>query len=154
MLLTETLLAALRLWDTGILSDDSTVELITSRIPKMALQMLIRTLSIQIKDGSWASSVEVTAYGVLTLKRMKSLPWNEDLKTLVDRAISKGIGFLETNESRWDIPDLIWIEKTTYGSSILSQTYCLASVTAFTSSHWGRRVMQLFGSSGLGLLLH
>jgi hypothetical protein len=141
MLLTEALVLVLKLWDGGDLTDLSQ-DLIAHRIPIVTFQILVRTLSTQ-SEGSWKTSPEITAYALLTLKRLASLPWNKELETEIHDSISYGTSFLEANESKWNSPEFIWVEKVTYGSAILSETYCLAALQASSVYIWGERVSSL-----------
>ena len=41
----------------------------------MVPRILIRTLSSQSRNGSWRGSPEITAYALLTLRELVTLPW-------------------------------------------------------------------------------
>jgi len=114
-----------------------------ARLVQVALQILIRTLSSQSEHGSWRDSTEVTAYALLTLKTVASLPCTTAaLRQKVEESIQLGTGFLQSREALWGAPELLWVEKVTYGSSILAETYCLAAIRATTRArNWGDRVL-------------
>lgn len=149
MLLTEVLLTTLRLWDLNDLIDLPR-DLMETKAPIISFQITLRTMSLQLEDGSWAKSPEITAYAILTLKKMVTLPWNKDLRILINRSIRDGINYLQKNEDRWDVPDLIWVEKVSYGSKILSQAYCLAAIVTSSSYEWNGNVLRVFSAFTLG----
>jgi hypothetical protein len=132
MLLTEVLVTTLRLWDLNGLIDLPR-HLMEIKALMITFQIIMRTMSLQLEDGSWEKSPEISAYAILTLKKVVTLPWNKDLRTLINRSIRDGISYLQKNKDRWDIPDIIWVEKASYGSKILSQAYCLAAIVASPS---------------------
>lgn len=129
MLLAQALVGAVKFWGSN--PDDvvgpSLNKLVRDRIPLITLQIIVRTLSAQDKSGSWKESPEITAYAVLTLERLFDLPWcaPAGLDVHIREAISRGTGFLEQAVIS---PAVVWVEKVTYGSSILSEAYCLAAL--------------------------
>lgn len=149
MLLTEVLVTTLRLWDLNGLIDLPR-DLMETKAPIITFQIIMRTMSLQLEDSSWAQSPEISAYAILTLKKVVTLPWNNDLQILIDRSIRNGISYLQRNEDRWDVPDLIWVEKVSYGSKILSQAYCLAAIAASSSYEWSGNVLRVFSAFTLG----
>ena len=145
MLLAEVCIRLLFLWDTGRL-ENFPEELLREKLPITLIQVLNKTMLDQEKDGSWTSnkSSETTAYGVLTLQSLSSLPWltlvNEDILY----AIRLGQGFLEELEESWTEPVKVWIEKVAYGSTCLSEAYCIAAMRASKPSYnWSRRTASL-----------
>ena len=70
MLLAQALTRLLSLWDACVL-DSVFGGLINDRIPIILIQILIRTL----RDLELPQPSEATAYAVLTLSRLSSLPW-------------------------------------------------------------------------------
>ncbi|KAI0850465.1 Ent-kaurene synthase [Daldinia vernicosa] len=144
MLLAEALTQVVEVWDKGHIAGLST-NLISQRIPLITLQMLIRTADGQSSNGSWKDSPEITAYAVLTLKKLAPLPWIAGILDIKTReSIDRGVKYLEANEGRWDTPELIWVEKVTYGSKLLSETYCLAALRASSSRDWSEKATGLF----------
>lgn len=131
MLFAQALLRTIELWEST--TDDFVVlslkEYVRDHVPLITLQILVRTLSAQHENGSWHDCAETTAYGLLTLKRVANLPWctSDVIKENIRGSIDRGQKFLR----RWDeVPPMIWVEKVTYGSAILSKAYCLASLVA------------------------
>lgn len=131
MLFAQSLLCTLQLWNSA--TDEFVVsslkEFVIEQVPLITLQILVRTLSAQHDNGSWHDCAETTAYGLLTLKRVANLPWctSNAIEENIRGSIDRGEEFLR----RWnEVPAKIWVEKVTYGSAILSQAYCLASLVA------------------------
>lgn len=141
MLLSEALTLLLKLWEEDT-SLDLPEDLISNRVPIVLFQMLTRTLSSQSEDGSWGQkpSSEITAYGTLTLKQLGSLPWAKALESEIQSAISRSVSFLENNQASWNQPEHTWIEKVSYGSSLLCEAYCLAAMKHTGKYAWGEKV--------------
>ena len=145
MLLAQAFVKLLYGWDSGQflkLPED----LIHDQVPLVLFQILIRTLEKQSSDGSWGLRVpsrEITAYAVLTLKTLSSLPWLAHFKFQLQAAIRRGSTFLVMNYDDWNCEEYIWVEKVTYALTPLSRTYCLAALCAGTSLSWGERVASL-----------
>jgi hypothetical protein len=102
--------------------------LLHERIPLMTLQIIIQTLSGQDAGGSWKNSPEITSYSVLTLRKLVGLPWMDHIRYKIEEAIDRGTNFINEEEINWGKPALVWVEKVTYGSAMLSSTYCLAAI--------------------------
>ncbi len=144
MLLSEALMQVVQAWDNNLLAG-LPLELIAECIPLVTLQILIRTLSTQSTNGSWKNSPEITAYAILTLKRLVHLPWiSTVLSPIARESIDRGVKYLEVNEAKWDTPEFVWVEKVTYGSHVLSETYCLAALQASSSHEWREKASSLF----------
>ncbi|CAF9942337.1 hypothetical protein IMSHALPRED_003626 [Imshaugia aleurites] len=130
MLFVQALIRLLKLWNDGlqcVLPDD----LIRTRIPIILCQALIRTLQAQNSDGSWGdrnsdeSTHEETAYSVLTLARISSIAFPEPLQLCIMAAIENGRKVLLTHAEK---PRYLWIEKVSYKSDALCESYCLAAL--------------------------
>ncbi|RYP56825.1 hypothetical protein DL771_011600 [Monosporascus sp. 5C6A] len=101
---------------------------LSEQIPVISLQILIKLLASQGKDGSWDGSCEITAHAVLSLSSISRFPWIRKLPR--DRlfiSIEQGKSFLKANREDWKRGQHLWIEKVTYSSNILSEAYCLAA---------------------------
>ncbi|MCJ1397653.1 hypothetical protein MMC11_000849 [Xylographa trunciseda] len=136
MLLAEALTRLLYLRDSGqlpLLPE----ELTTNRVPTVLVQICNRTLFCQSSHGSWGAnnSTEITAYAVITLVAISSLPFLQQLEKEILAALKTGRQFLSRSSERWDEAQHIWIEKTSYGSPVLSEAYCLAAMKCSTLSH-------------------
>lgn len=147
MLLCNAFIKLLEIWDNGLLPE-LPKELIGEEVPIVLCHILLRILQDQSSDGSWrygSTSRETTAYAVLTLKRLISLPWLAHLQPRVQAAISRGSTYLALNQDMWHHCEYIWVAKTTYALPPLSRAYILASLCAGTESHsWGDKVKNLF----------
>ncbi|KAF2677878.1 hypothetical protein K458DRAFT_446746 [Lentithecium fluviatile CBS 122367] len=129
MLIAQTFLLLLKRWAKNEL--DSTAvpkSLMYQEVPRTLLDILGRTMRSQRDDGSWESKREVTAYAVLTLAPLLSLPWVDFLKPEGIACMYRGKAYLENSRHQWRIAESVWIEKTVYGSPNLSQAYSLAAL--------------------------
>ena len=81
-------------------------------IPRTLLDILSQTMREQKADGSWESKREVTAYAVLTLGPLLSLPWVDFMKAEGIGCMYRGKAYLESSRSQWREAERIWIEKT------------------------------------------
>ena len=139
MLLAGAFIKLLRAWDQGTFIG------MNAGLPRILLQIAIRTLHAQKSDGSWGlnGTCEETAYGILTLCSIANLPW-VSINCQVESAIVLGRLYLTEHLKKWDQPAYVWIEKVIYGSASLSVAYCLAAVKAKSSSYrWTDRVSAL-----------
>jgi hypothetical protein len=128
MLTAQTLLLLLKRWARNELDSESTPQkLMNQDIPRTLLGTLAQTMSSQKDDGSWESKCEVTAYAILTLAALLSLPWVDFLKSEGIACMLRGKAYLEKHRQQWRIAERLWVEKTVYGSLNLSQAYCLAA---------------------------
>jgi hypothetical protein len=112
-------------------------------------QILSRTLIEQHPDGSWDSSLEVTAYSVLTISRMMLLPYVDKLKIdHIAPALRRGCGYLIDHQHDPVQPrreDYVWIEKVSYVSSFLRKVYTVAAIHASRKqSPCSERLVSLF----------
>ena len=148
MLMADALSSLIERWHDGALGDMD-ADYLAEHVPRLTLQILMRTLSAQSDEsGSWKQSSEITAYGLLTLKSLASLPWVRTAIGIqvVYECIDRATEYLRAHKDRWDSPELIWVEKVNYGSSILSETYCLAALqrTVTDSTRWGKPTTGLY----------
>jgi hypothetical protein len=128
MLTAQALLLLLKRWAKNELDSEAIPKrLMYQDVPQTLLDILARTMRSQQDDGSWESKREVTAYAVLTLAPLLSLPWVEFLKPEGIACMFHGKAYLENNRNQWRVAERIWVEKTVYGSPNLSQAYCLAA---------------------------
>jgi hypothetical protein len=148
MLIAQSLTSFMKRWGKNELEMGSVpAKLIHQDIPRTLLDILSRTMRLQQADGSWESKREVTAYAVLTLAPLLDLPWVNFLKPEGIACMYRGKAYLENNRYRWREAEKIWIEKTVYASSNLSQAYCLAaSKIVVSSSQMSQKIAELFPS--------
>ena len=80
-------------------------------------------------------------YAILTLKAVQSLSWIAGLVGDIISAIQRGRKFLRESGSTWKKSQYLWVEKVTYGSTLLSEAYCLAAIKNSDSAReWTDRV--------------
>ncbi|KAI9692681.1 MAG: hypothetical protein M1820_009475 [Bogoriella megaspora] len=144
MLLSEALVKALRLWDNDTFSGLD-VQMI-DEVPSVLAQALSTVLSRQNSDGCWGDgSSEITAYAILALTNLASIPVTGiALEQACTDAIARGREFLLDSKPLWKRPRAVWIEKVTYSSPLLCQTYCLAALKAsIDTASWSKATEQL-----------
>ncbi|GBF67142.1 copalyl diphosphate synthase [Trichophyton mentagrophytes] len=105
---------------------------LASRVAITVFQACLRAMLDQHEDGSWNSSTEQTAYGVLILTEARPLCFLDDIRDSLDSAIGRGVSFLHANRGS-QVGNFIWIEKVTYASPLLAEAYELAAIKAATS---------------------
>ena len=145
MLLVEGLMRTLELWDKGHLAE-LRVTLMQDRFPITLIQILNRTLMNQTlaETQTTGDNIEATAYAVLTLRTIGTLPWPSHIAECVYSVIEHRQKFLLANSHRWDQPQYLWVEKVTYRSSSLAKAYYLAAVQQPKKPYqWSDRVKNL-----------
>ena len=90
-------------------------------------QISTQTLRSQNQDGSWGKKGfrEETAYAILVLAYSLHHPFMSDVEREAHAGIKLGRSFL-TSEAKVPREDL-WVEKVTYASEVLSESYILAA---------------------------
>lgn len=149
MLLAEAFIQLLLAWDKGLLKN-LPESLLRDRIPVVLIQILNRTMLAQNTSGAWSLEEwpETTAYGVLTLMTVCSLPWYAPLKAIAISVARSGQGFLDRSKAGWSKPAYVWVEKVTFGSAMLSEAYCLAAMKASETTYsWSDGVKSFFDTS-------
>ena len=149
MLLSGAMIRLLELYDRGVL--ELPAALLQDQVPVVLTQIVNRTLLTQSSTGAWGAngSPEATAYGILTLAALVTLPWFAPLRDQVDFAMQEGQKFLLNAQGDWDKPQLLWIEKVTYGSRRLSEAYCLAAMMPSMFPYaWSDRTINFVDVSG------
>ncbi|KAJ2985001.1 hypothetical protein NUW58_g5768 [Xylaria curta] len=105
----------------GVFDED-----LQSRLAVALFQACFRPLLDQQADGSWNHSVEETAYGILILSEARRVSFFSDLREPLNQAIERGVAFIHSVKER---PlHYIWIEKVSYGSHTLTDSYVLAAL--------------------------
>ncbi|KAF2964174.1 hypothetical protein GQX73_g9398 [Xylaria multiplex] len=114
----------------GVFDED-----LQSRLAVAVFQACFRPLLDQQADGSWNQSIEETAYGVLILSEARRVCFFNDLRQPLDEAIARGVAFIQSIKER---PlNYIWIEKVSYASRLLTDSYVLAALKASSSAPTG-----------------
>lgn len=132
---------------SGALKADLLDSNLRSRVHITLFQACSRALLDQQSDGSWMRSIEQTAYGVLILCEAKNLTFFESLRLELDDAIHRGISFLKSHAPESSPPELIWIEKVSYASPMLTEAYVLAAQKA--GSRIGAVTIEAASGSGV-----
>jgi hypothetical protein len=131
MLMSKSLVKLLEMWDKGLLPglDGG---LIRDELPLVLFQALSRTLQRQRASGFWGriDSPEETAYSILAIATLASLPFVRPVDEDIEKAIRKGRVALESLTVAVSTAEYLWIEKVTYSSPILCETYILAALNA------------------------
>ena len=129
MLLAEAFSSLLRVWEKGDLSAVP-ITLIVDNVLISLYQVLVHTLMVQNTNGSWgpSNSREVTAYATLTIAKASMLPFAAPFRAKIDSAIAAAQEFLLSTQDT--APSFLWIEKVTYGSIVLAESYILAALNA------------------------
>lgn len=110
-------------------------ENLQSRLAVALFQACFRPLLDQQANGSWNNNIEETAYGVLILSEARRVCFFNDLRQPLDSAIERGVAFINSIEER---PlNYIWIEKVSYASRLLTDSYVLAALKAASSTPTG-----------------
>ncbi|KAK7037233.1 hypothetical protein VNI00_011224 [Paramarasmius palmivorus] len=134
MLATKGFARFVHLYDKGVYQGvDVPEELITYTIPKTLFQFLADILQSQHKDGSWGSNpnIEETAYCVLALAHLTSLPYDITIRRKVAEVIGVAREYLKANadDSKLIKPrSQIWTSKVTYGLENICQGYALSAL--------------------------
>ena len=100
-------------------------------MPVTLFQILIRVLQAQHDDGSWRSCEE-TAYALLALVSLSSLPFTSIMVPTIQLALYSGRHFLSENVIEQETSDkaYLWIDKVNYRIPPLSFSYVLAALYA------------------------
>jgi hypothetical protein len=147
MLLAYAFSQLMKLLDCNRLDSDSLLRtFIAERVPIVLCQLLSRALVRQSENGSWDSSVEKTAYGVLLISHTLALPWPKPVQQYAEDSLRKGKDYLERHVDQWTEGSYIWIEKVTYKLPSLAETYCLAAMKASHNEPgpWTPDIYQIF----------
>lgn len=129
MLFTQAFSELNRLSNCGSVSNFAK-KMLNERAPVAIIQILARILSTQDNDGSWGSTkcAETTAYGLLALISIATLPYVKTLMPEIRDAIANGRRALLSMQDRWADSHTLWVRKVAYGSANLSEAYSLAAM--------------------------
>ena len=133
MLAAQAMTLLLQRWNDGLL-ENLPKSFLQERVLLLLMQCLIRTVGGQNSDGSWGKQgpFEETAYAILTLTSLCKFPLARYLKAEIDDSIARGRTVLLAQPG--PEPEPLWIEKTLYGSNILSNAYITAALHAAKSN--------------------
>ncbi|GAP92352.1 putative terpene synthase family protein [Rosellinia necatrix] len=111
----------------GVFDED-----LQSRLAVALFQACLRPLLDQQENGSWNQSIEETAYGVLILGEARRVCFFQDLRQPLEQAIERGVAFIKSVDER---PlNYIWIEKVSYASRLLTDSYVLAALKSASTT--------------------
>ncbi|KAL9593555.1 MAG: hypothetical protein Q9219_007498 [cf. Caloplaca sp. 3 TL-2023] len=129
MLLAETMVKLLEMWDRGYLTKFPTT-LLQDRLAVTLVQLLTRTLDDEVLKtaNSGEKSKEILAYAIITLKALYSLPLQGLLSETTMSRIRQGQESLANHSVDTHGAQYVWVEKVTYGSFNLTNAYCLAAM--------------------------
>ncbi|KAL8962203.1 MAG: hypothetical protein Q9193_001357 [Seirophora villosa] len=142
MLLAETLVKLLELWDQGYLTQLSTAFL-QNRLSITLIQLATKTLNNHNFGDARRTegSREILAYAILTLKALYSLPWLSNLSEELLSRVRQGQEALSSYGAVAYEPQYVWVEKVTYGSFSLTEAYSLAAMHPTKPTHvWTAKV--------------
>ncbi|GAB1309809.1 Ent-kaurene synthase [Madurella fahalii] len=130
MLLAQAFTDLLSAVDKGLikLGDDH----LLSSISITLVQCCLRVMLSQSSNGSWNDSREQTSYGIAVLSEALRLSCFRDLHGQLNKATDAAVEFLEAAD--YASSDYIWIEKVTYSSPFLTQSYRLAALKSAMQS--------------------
>jgi hypothetical protein len=134
MLAAQSLVRVLHLYESTQL--DVPVKLLSAKIMIVLFQILSRTLQQQNEDGSWGAlgSREETAYAIITLSNVDSLPFVRPVAAQIELAVSRGRKYLRSINALDNTPltpkDYIWAGKVSYGVQNVCHSYVLAAFNA------------------------
>ncbi len=128
MLLSQALCRLVNAWDQGVVSNLSEV-LLSRDIALVLFQVLMQTLQKQNANGSWGRipSKEITAYAIIALGNLASLPFSSQVSGVIRDAIAHGGSFLNSSGLGPDV-EYVWIAKTNYSPVNVSKAYILAAL--------------------------
>ncbi len=133
----------LKSWDSVRFSQLSR-ELLCEKVMPVLLQCLVRTLHSQQLNGYWGCKGprEETAYAILTLSNLQTLPLAQYFRSEIVSAIDRGRSFLKTSDQHE--LEYLWIEKVSYTSSNVTEAYINAALyTSMTKPSLGERTRNL-----------
>ena len=114
MLLAKAFIKFLIRWESGDLDRDQIPDdLLREKIPVILFDILLKALGSHEDDGSWSHQHEPTAYAILTLVALRSLPWIDSLTPMIQSRIDQGREYLLRSQDNWEKGDPIGIETTT-----------------------------------------
>ncbi|KAK5116144.1 hypothetical protein LTR62_008470 [Meristemomyces frigidus] len=105
------------------------MDMINTTIPQMRAEVVGFVLESQNENGSWGrgSTHEETAYSLLILSASLSVFDAAD-EPRVQSAVEEGRHYLQSTHATG--PEYLWVEKVTYTSEILCESYTLAALKA------------------------
>ncbi|KAJ6538111.1 hypothetical protein B0H19DRAFT_1270474 [Mycena capillaripes] len=131
LLIAQSLSKFMLLFNKGQFAETPEI-LVQTKAPIALFQILIRILQGQRSDGSWGSCEE-TAYALISLTKLASLPFISIMHDTIQMAVHSGRDFLTLSLTpKQDTGDEIclWIDKINYRIPPISYSYILAALHA------------------------
>ncbi|KAJ7213162.1 Ent-kaurene synthase [Mycena pura] len=128
-LIAQSLTKFMLLFDAGHFRDSPEL-IVQTKAPITLFQVLVRILQAQRSDGSWGSCEE-TAYAVLALSKLATLPFVSIMHDTVQAALLSGRSFLLLTFPGDQV--CLWIDKINYRIPPVSSSYVLAALQATAS---------------------
>ena len=133
MLISQAFTRLRSMWNDGDL-DGLSDELAMDLLPHVLESLMLHTLETQNTDGTWgiSHSYEETAYAVLALANGFSSVSLKSRHSDIAVSITKAREVLLCENQQE--PTRLWVEKVTYSSEILTESYVLAALNSIESS--------------------
>lgn len=115
---------------------DATLDLISAKLPPVLFTILLRILQSQYEDGPWGvnHNPEQTAFCVLALAQLASLPYTSLIRDQIDAAISTDRAWLGASgmatSAHINPVSYISVGKINYGIDHVSQGYVISALNA------------------------
>ncbi|KAJ5785388.1 uncharacterized protein N7503_010600 [Penicillium pulvis] len=120
-------------------------DLLHHRLPAVLVQAMSRVLLMQCPDGSWGphQSKEETAYAVLLLQDVCSLPFTKQFRVVCEDAIKRARDFLRL---RPELPysNHLWNAKITCYIPTISKAYILSALNGMAYHEFSDTIESLF----------
>ncbi|KAJ8132098.1 hypothetical protein O1611_g1527 [Lasiodiplodia mahajangana] len=129
LLLVEAIVDLLALIDNGTLAGLLGQDL-ESRVLITVFQACLWTLFKQEDNGSWNSSVEESAYGILILSEARRISMFTDLESPLRSALDRGLAYLRSFHVSTSAP--LWADKVASSSAVIRESYVLAALRRAT----------------------
>ncbi|KAF7362455.1 Ent-kaurene synthase [Mycena venus] len=135
LLATQGLLRFLHFYEQGLFAEASP-DFISAKLHPVLFTILLRILQSQHADGSWGvnPNSEETAYCVLALAQLASLPYTSLIRDQIDISIGSGRAYLQASGTATralvDPASHIWVGKINYGIQHVRQGYVISALAA------------------------
>jgi hypothetical protein len=127
MLLAQALTEVETLRKEGLLIIDND-ESSDVKVSTVLLQLLRLTICSQLEGGSWNHSTEITSYAVLTLAALAKSHCPPYLKQQIGSILKAAQKYIQTKVDNYATFEYLWIEKVSYGSRTLTQSFAIAAL--------------------------
>ncbi|KAJ6480332.1 Ent-kaurene synthase [Mycena sanguinolenta] len=135
MLAAQGLLRFLHFYEQGLFAEVSS-DNISAKLPPVLFTILLQILQSQHADGSWGvnPNAEETAYCILALAQLASLPYTSPIHDQIVISIGSGRAYLQASgraaRAPIDSDSHIWVGKVNYGIEHICQGYVISALAA------------------------